>query len=55
MDLKIAIVQMEILDGDKETNLDNALNSLTFLSRSKDKADIVVFPELFTTGYDQIW
>lgn len=52
MNLKIAIVQMEIIDGNKESNINNALNALTRLAQSKDRPDIVVFPELFTTGYD---
>lgn len=52
MKLRIALVQMEIKDGDKKYNLDNALDYLDILKNSKNKPEIVCFPELFSTGYD---
>jgi len=52
MKLNIAIVQMQILDGEKEKNLSNGLTILNSLSDLDNLPDIVCFPELFTTGYD---
>ena len=52
MNLKVALVQMEIWDGEKEKNLMNALSILNSLLKSENCPDIVCFPELFTTGYD---
>ena len=43
---------MEILDGNKEKNILNAINILKSLKESKNIPQIVCFPELFTTGYD---
>lgn len=50
--LKITIIQMEIKDGEKGTNLKNALRHLREVSNKKSLPDIVCLPELFTTGYD---
>ncbi len=52
MNLKIAIIQMEIKDGKKEENITNALSILESLTKEEKKPDIVCFPELFTTGFD---
>jgi predicted amidohydrolase len=52
MKLNIALVQIEITEGDKIRNLENALNILKELAEKPDIPDIVCFPELFTTGYD---
>ncbi len=52
MKLNIAIVQMQIYDGEKEKNLSNGLTILNSLSDLDNLPDIVCFPELFTTGYD---
>ncbi|MBY9005201.1 MAG: carbon-nitrogen family hydrolase [Candidatus Lokiarchaeota archaeon] len=52
MNLKVAIAQIKIQDGNKEKNLDNALSILNFLKNQQIIPDIVCFPELFTTGYD---
>lgn len=52
MKLTIALCQMQIIDGEKEKNLSNALDILKSLSISKNIPDIVCFPELFTSGYD---
>jgi len=43
---------MEIVEGDKEKNLNNALKTLNSLSKLDNPPDIVCFPELFSTGYD---
>ena len=43
---------MEIGEGDKEKNLNNALKTLSSLSKLEKPPDIVCFPELFSTGYD---
>lgn len=52
MKIKVAIVQMEIFDGEKEKNLYNALIILKSIVKLNELPDIVCFPELFTTGYD---
>jgi len=52
MKFNIAIIQMEIWDGDKENNLKNALEILRSLSEKSELPAIVCLPELFTTGYD---
>lgn len=52
MKLNLAIIQIEIEDGNKEKNLVSAIEILNILKKSKHKPDIVCFPELFTTGYD---
>jgi omega-amidase len=43
----VEIVQMDIELGDKEANLDKALELI-----EDSKADLILFPELFTTGFD---
>ncbi len=43
---------MEIQDGDKKCNLSKALTLLKNLADQELPLDIVVFPELFTTGFD---
>ncbi|MFX1275886.1 MAG: carbon-nitrogen family hydrolase [Promethearchaeota archaeon] len=50
--MDIALIQMEIEDGNKEKNINNALEILKFLENSINKPDVVCFPELFTSGYD---
>ena len=52
MKIKVAIVQMEIFDGEKEKNLYNALNLLKSIVKRDEVPDIVCFPELFTSGFD---
>jgi predicted amidohydrolase len=52
MKLNIAMVQMEIFDGKKDENLTTILNLLNKISKFEILPHIVVFPELFTTGYD---
>lgn len=49
MELRIACGQMDIALGDKETNLEAAVNMVHEAARRK--ADVLVLPELFTTGY----
>jgi predicted amidohydrolase len=49
--LQIALVQMEIIEGDKNTNLTRVLKILKELRNSEKNVDIVIFPELFTTGF----
>ncbi|MBD3216311.1 MAG: carbon-nitrogen family hydrolase [Candidatus Lokiarchaeota archaeon] len=51
MELQIALVQMEIIEGEKNINLTHVLNILKELRNSEKNIDIVVFPELFTTGF----
>jgi len=50
--MKITIVQMEITDGNKELNLNKALDILSEISNQSNLPDMVCFPELFTSGYD---
>ena len=47
--IRSALVQMDCTVRGKEGNLSKALG---FLDELKGKADIVCFPELFTTGYN---
>ena len=47
--IRSALIQMDCTIKNKEENLSKALG---FLDELKDKADIVCFPELFTTGYN---
>ncbi|MHA1294749.1 MAG: carbon-nitrogen family hydrolase [Promethearchaeota archaeon] len=54
MRIQIALVQMEIEDGEKEKNLEAILKILQQILKEKNIPDIVCFPELFTTGYDLI-
>jgi len=46
---KIAVVQVEPLIGEKEQNLDKAMKYLR--EAKKIGAELVVFPELYNTGY----
>lgn len=48
--LKVSLAQIKIKDLDKEYNIDKVKNILSSL---KDKSDIVVFPEVFNTGFDE--
>jgi predicted amidohydrolase len=50
--IKISIIQMNIMDGQKDVNLNNALSYLQELSSINPLPEIVCLPELFTTGYD---
>jgi predicted amidohydrolase len=50
--IDIALVQMEIEEGQKELNLKNGLSFLKDLTAKEPLPDIVCLPELFTTGYD---
>jgi predicted amidohydrolase len=47
--IRSALIQMDCIIKNKERNLSKALG---FLDELKSKADIVCFPELFTTGYN---
>ncbi len=50
--LKVCLVQMEISEGEKDTNLSNVLSHLRLIAKREPLPDIVCLPELFTTGYD---
>ncbi len=52
MILNICIVQMEIQDGNKKYNLNQVLTILKNLAEQEIPLDVVLFPELFTTGFD---
>lgn len=47
--IKLAMAQVESFHGDKEKNLEKALEIIK--KASKEKADIVIFPELYYSGY----
>lgn len=47
--MKIALLQMEIAAGDKERNIRHAIE---MLDRAAGNADVIVMPEMWTTGYD---
>jgi len=46
--LQVALVQMDCRIKDKEYNFNRTFN---FLKKAEGKADIICFPEFFTTGY----
>jgi predicted amidohydrolase len=48
--MRIAIAQIEVIKGDIEKNLENHLKWIK--EAIKNKADMVVFPELSVTGYE---
>jgi len=50
--IDIALIQMRIIDGNKELNLKNGLSFLKDLTVREPFPDIVCLPELFNTGYD---
>ena len=45
--LKISLVQTQLFWEDKKANLD----SLTSLIKNIDNTDLIVLPEMFTTGF----
>ncbi|MFW9830417.1 MAG: carbon-nitrogen family hydrolase [Candidatus Thorarchaeota archaeon] len=49
MDLRIACAQMDIALGDKKTNLETAVKLVK--EAATRQVDVIVLPELFTTGY----
>ncbi len=49
MQLHIACAQIDVIFGDKESNLKSVVQAIHEASRLR--ADILVLPELFTTGY----
>ncbi|MBK5434902.1 MULTISPECIES: carbon-nitrogen family hydrolase [Bacillus] len=48
--MKVACIQMDIAFGDVEKNIESAKNKIS--EAMKEKPDVVVLPELWTTGYD---
>jgi Predicted amidohydrolase len=50
MAVKIALIQMDTSLGDKKSNLEKGLKCIEEAKRKG--ANIVCFPELFTTGYE---
>lgn len=46
--MKVALVQLEVRSGDVESNRQHGL---TLAREAADKADIIVLPEIWTTGY----
>ncbi len=46
---KIALIQMEVVAGNKERNIQHAF---TLMEESVKNADILVLPEMWTIGYD---
>ncbi|NNU82337.1 carbon-nitrogen family hydrolase [Geobacillus sp. BMUD] len=50
MTIRIACLQLDIAFGDPQTNEQRAETAVQ--SAAKDGADIIVLPELWTTGYD---
>lgn len=47
MGLRVALCQMDVIWGDKAANIANAAHMI-----SRTDADIVVLPEMFSTGFD---
>jgi predicted amidohydrolase len=48
--VEIALVQMEVVAGDLGRNISRAQEFISTIG--KDGADLVIFPELWTSGYD---
>ncbi|MBJ8206536.1 carbon-nitrogen family hydrolase, partial [Bacillus cereus] len=48
--MKVACIQMDIVFGDVEKNIENAKNKIS--EAVKERPDVIVLPELWTTGYD---
>jgi len=48
--MKVACIQMDIFFGDVEKNIENAKNKIS--EAMKERPDVIVLPELWTTGYD---
>ncbi|TBL12713.1 carbon-nitrogen family hydrolase [Bacillus paranthracis] len=48
--MKVACIQMDIVFGDVEKNIENAKNKIS--EAMKERPDVIVLPELWTTGYD---
>ena len=46
--MKLALVQMEVLEKNKAGNVEKACN---LLKQAAPQADIAVLPEIWTTGY----
>lgn len=49
MEFRVACAQMDIALGNKETNLERAVQMVK--KAASNKVDLIVLPELFTTGY----
>ncbi len=48
--MRISLIQLNVIDGDVRRNIGKGLKMLL---RAVKDADIIVFPELWTTGYDR--
>ncbi len=48
--MRVALIQMRVLDGDVGRNIARGLNLIRSVARN---ADFIVLPELWTTGYDR--
>jgi predicted amidohydrolase len=46
--MKIAMLQMQVIAGDIEGNTNKGL---TLVNEAADKADVIILPEIWTTGY----
>ena len=49
-EMKVACIQMDIVFGDVKANIENAKKKIG--EAMEEKPDVIVFPELWTTGYD---
>lgn len=49
--VSVALIQMDIKLGDKDYNLEYALKKSKEIIERENNIDLIVFPELFTTGY----
>ncbi|GAB7386739.1 carbon-nitrogen family hydrolase [Bacillaceae bacterium] len=50
--LRVAIAQMNIAFGQPERNAEQVVRFVEEAARLKEKPDVIVFPELWNTGYD---
>ncbi|MFX1238226.1 MAG: nitrilase-related carbon-nitrogen hydrolase [Promethearchaeota archaeon] len=51
MELDIALIQLELEDGNKKKNIEKVLELLNQLKNSEYNVDIACLPELFSTGW----
>lgn len=49
--LEVGVIQMAVKDGEKEANLERAVELVSKLASKERPPDVIVAPELFTTGY----
>lgn len=52
METTVSVVQIEPVLGDKSSNLDKIEDYIGSICEHNEKTDLIIFPELITTGYE---